>query len=44
MKKDVVARVGYARVSSVRQRLDVQLDKRKHYTQIFQEKQSGASS
>ncbi len=38
-----MALVGYARVSSVGQRLDVQLDKLKHCDKIFQEKTSGAS-
>jgi DNA invertase Pin-like site-specific DNA recombinase len=38
-----MAFVGYARVSSVGQRLDVQLDKLKHCDKIFQEKTSGAS-
>ena len=38
-----MALVGYARVSSVGQSLDVQLDKLKHYDKIFQEKKSGAS-
>ena len=35
--------VGYARVSSVGQSLDVQLDKLKHCDKIFQEKKSGAA-
>ncbi|MGC1953556.1 MAG: recombinase family protein [Gammaproteobacteria bacterium] len=35
--------VGYARVSSVGQSLDVQLDKLKHCHKVFQEKKSGAS-
>ncbi len=35
--------VGYARVSSVGQSLDVQLEKLKHCDKIFQEKKSGAS-
>jgi hypothetical protein len=35
--------VGYARVSSVGQSLDVQLDKLKHCDKIYQEKKSGAS-
>jgi DNA invertase Pin-like site-specific DNA recombinase len=39
-----MARVGYARVSSVGQTLDVQLDKLKQCDKIFQEKISGASS
>lgn len=38
-----MALVGYARVSSVGQSLDVQLDKLSHCDQIFQEKKSGAS-
>ena len=39
-----MANVGYARVSSVGQTLDVQLGKLKHCDKIFQEKRSGASS
>ena len=39
-----MAKIGYARVSSVGQTLDVQLDKLKHCDKIFQEKRSGASS
>ena len=39
-----MAVVGYARVSSVGQSLDVQLDKLKHSDKIFQEKRSGSSS
>jgi DNA invertase Pin-like site-specific DNA recombinase len=39
-----LALVGYARVSSVGQSLDVQLEKLQHCDKIFQEKQSGASS
>src|SRR5881398_579150 len=39
-----IARVGYARVSSVGQSLEVQLDKLKHCDKIYQEKKSGASS
>jgi len=35
--------VGYARVSSIGQSLDVQLDKLKHCDKIFQEKKSGTS-
>jgi DNA invertase Pin-like site-specific DNA recombinase len=38
-----MALVGYARVSSVGQTLDVQLGKLKHCDKIFQEKKSGAS-
>ena len=38
-----MARVGYARVSSVGQSLDVQLDKLKDCRKIFQEKKSGTS-
>jgi DNA invertase Pin-like site-specific DNA recombinase len=39
-----MALVGYARVSSVGQSLDVQLDKLKHCERIFQEKKSGTSN
>ena len=38
-----MALVGYARVSSVGQSLDVQLDKLKHCDKIYQEKKSGTS-
>ncbi len=38
-----MAIVGYARVSSVGQSLDVQLDKLKHCDKIYQEKQSGTN-
>ena len=38
-----MALVGYARVGSVGQRLDVQLDKLGHCDKIFQEKNSGTS-
>jgi len=39
-----MARVGYARVSSVGQSLDVQRDKLSHCDKVFQEKKSGASA
>ncbi len=39
-----MALVGYARVSSVGQSLEVQLDKLKHCHRIYQEKRSGAAS
>lgn len=39
-----MALVGYARVSSVGQSLEVQLDKLKHCERIFQEKKSAAGS
>ena len=39
-----MALVGYARVSSVGQTLDVQLEKLKHCDKIYQEKASGTSS
>ena len=39
-----MALIGYARVSSVRQSLDVQLDKLQHCDNIYQEKRSGASA
>ena len=38
-----MALVGYARISSVGQSLEVQLDKLKHCDKIFQEKKSGSS-
>jgi DNA invertase Pin-like site-specific DNA recombinase len=38
-----MARVGYARVSSVEQSLEVPLDELKHCDTIYQEKKSGAS-
>ena len=38
-----MALVGYARVSSVGQSLDVQLDKLRHCDKVFQEKKSGTS-
>ena len=39
-----MAFVGYARVSSVGQSLDVQLDKLKHCDKIYKEKKSGTSN
>lgn len=39
-----MALVGYARVSSVGQSLDIQLDKLKHCERIFQEKKSGTNN
>src|SRR5215510_11098077 len=38
-----MARVGYARVSSVGQSLEVQLDKLQHCDKLFQETHSGAT-
>lgn len=38
-----MAHVGYARVSSIGQSLDVQLDKLAHCEKVFPEKHSGAS-
>lgn len=38
-----MARIGYARVSSVGQSLEVQLEKLKHCDKLFQEKQSGTT-
>jgi DNA invertase Pin-like site-specific DNA recombinase len=38
-----MALIGYARVSSVGQSLEVQLDKLKHCDKVYQEKRSGAS-
>ena len=38
-----MALIGYARVSSVGQSLDIQLEKLKHCDKIFQEKKSGSS-
>jgi DNA invertase Pin-like site-specific DNA recombinase len=43
MRKSTIANVGYARVSSVGQTLDVQLGKLKHCDQVFEEKMSGTS-
>jgi DNA invertase Pin-like site-specific DNA recombinase len=39
-----MARIGYARVSSVGQNLDVQLEKLQHCDKIYQEKLSGSTS
>ena len=39
-----MALVGYARVSSVGQTLDVQLQKLNHCDKLFQEKQSGSTN
>ena len=39
-----MATIGYARVSSYGQSLDVQLDKLKHCDRVFKEKQSGRST
>jgi len=39
-----MAFIGYARVSSTGQTLDVQLDRLKHCEKVFQEKKSGTSS
>jgi DNA invertase Pin-like site-specific DNA recombinase len=41
--KGAMALVGYARVSSVGQSLDIQLEKLEHCDKIFQEKKSGGS-
>lgn len=41
---NIMALVGYARVSSIGQTLEVQLDKLKHCNKIFQEKLSGILS
>ena len=43
MRKNTTTLVGYARVSSVGQSLEVQLDKLRHCDKVFQEKKSGAS-
>jgi DNA invertase Pin-like site-specific DNA recombinase len=43
MRKEEGGLVGYARVSSIGQSLDVQLDKLQHCHKILQEKASGAS-
>src|SRR5829696_4629192 len=42
-KEGKMALIGYARVSSVGQSLDVQLDKLQHCNKIYQEKKSGAT-
>jgi len=39
-----MALVGYARVSSVGQRLDVQVEKRQHCDKLFQEHTSGLAA
>ena len=39
-----MALIGYARVSSVGQSLDVQIDKLKHCNKVFKEKESGTSN
>ena len=38
-----MSHIGYARVSSIGQSLDVQLDKLEHCDKIFKEKKSGTS-
>jgi len=38
-----MALIGYARVSSVGQSLDIQLEKLAHCDKVFQEKRSGTS-
>ena len=43
-RKDNMALIGYARVSSVGQSLDIQLEKLAHCDKIFQEKKSGTSN
>jgi len=43
LRKDDMALIGYARVSSVGQSLDIQLDKLGHCDKVFQEKKSGTS-
>jgi DNA invertase Pin-like site-specific DNA recombinase len=43
-RKDDMALIGYARVSSVGQSLDIQLEKLAHCDKIFQEKKSGTSN
>ena len=43
MRKDNMAFIGYARVSSVGQSLDIQLEKLEHCDKVFQEKKSGTS-
>lgn len=43
LREFIMALVGYARVSSVGQSLEVQLDKLSHCDKIFQEKKSGTS-
>ena len=43
VRRDSMALVGYARVSSVGQSLDIQLEKLAHCNKVFQEKKSGTS-
>jgi DNA invertase Pin-like site-specific DNA recombinase len=43
IRKDDMALIGYARVSSVGQSLDIQLEKLAHCDKVFQEKKSGTS-
>jgi len=42
-RKDDIALIGYARVSSIGQSLDIQLEKLAHCDKVFQEKKSGTS-
>ena len=43
-KEQTMALVGYARVSSLGQRLDVQLEKLQHCDKLFQEQTSGVTA